>query len=129
MSALRILVIDHNAAFTASAVDFLNLRPGLKVVATAGDGEWGLLEAHVLHVDIVLVDLELYGLSGLETIRRLRALLPDAGIIAVALNNQNSHQQAALLAGADSFVAKARFTQDVPAAIHRVTASYGLVPT
>ncbi len=129
MSPINILMIDHHAAFTAGTIAFLTLHPELKVVATAHDGEWGLLEAQVLRVDIVLVDLELHGFTGLETIRRLRALLPAAGIIALSLNDQNSHQQAALLAGADSFVSKARMTEDLPATIHRVGESYGLAPT
>ncbi len=129
MSPIKILMIDHHAAFTASVVDFLTLYPELKVVAIAHDAEWGMLEAQVLGVDMILVDLELRGLSGLETIRRLRALHPTAGIIALSINEPSGRQQAALLAGADGFVSKADMPEDLLAALHRVGSSYGFIPT
>jgi two-component system nitrate/nitrite response regulator NarL len=119
MSLIRILLIDHQPAFVARTIDFLKWQPHLKVVATANDANWGLLEAQVLQIDLVLVDLELRGLGGLETIRRLRALLPVAGIIALAANDQNGHEQA-LAAGAEGFVFKSRVAEDLLGVITQV---------
>jgi len=60
------------------------------------------------------------GLSGLETIPRLRAMLPEVSIIALTLLDAKVYRQAALAAGADDFVPKANLSTDLLPAIRRV---------
>jgi DNA-binding NarL/FixJ family response regulator len=76
-----------------------------------------------LKPDLVLIDLNMDDLSGLEAIPRLRALLPEARIIALTMMEASSHRQAALDAGADEFVTKARMETDLLPSIEQVMQS------
>jgi DNA-binding NarL/FixJ family response regulator len=120
MSPIRVLLIDHHKAFTTSTIAFLKLHPDLKVVATANDGDMGLLEAEMLRLDVILVGLDFDGSAGLQTIRRLRTIAPEAGIIALSLNDQNAYRQAALAAGANGFVPKVRVVEELVLTIQQV---------
>jgi DNA-binding NarL/FixJ family response regulator len=120
MSPIRVLLIDHHKAFTTSTIAFLKLHPDLKVVATANDGDMGLLEAEMLRLDVILVGLDFDGSAGLQTIRSLRTIVPEAGIIALSLNDQNAYRQAALAAGADGFVPKVRVVEELVLTIQHV---------
>ncbi len=127
MPPINILLIDQHTAFLASAVAFLRLHLELKMVATAHNGETGLRTAFELQPDLILVGLELYDFAGLGIIRQLRASLPTAAIIALSLNGHDSHQQEALLAGADGFASKARILEDLLVTIQRVGQARGLL--
>ena len=120
MLPAKILLINRHAAFTAGLVAYLSLHAELKVVATAKDGERGLRAAEALWLDVILVDLDPRVISGLPTIRHLRALRPATGIIALSVYDQDGYQRAALLAGADGFVAKTRVHEDLVPTIQRV---------
>jgi DNA-binding NarL/FixJ family response regulator len=89
-------------------------------VGAAGGGEEALALAQDLEPHIVLIDLAMPGLSGLETIPHLRAMLPEVGIIALTMLDTNSYWQAALAAGANDFVPKASLDTDLLPAIRRV---------
>ncbi len=120
MPPISIVIIDDHAAFATSVECFLTVQPQLTVVAIAADGELGLAQAQRLRPDIALIDLELAGFTGLETIRRLRASLPAMGIIALSLRDQDVYWPAASAAGADDFVSKTRIIEELPAVIQQV---------
>jgi DNA-binding NarL/FixJ family response regulator len=120
MSATTILLVDDNPAFRRIAARFLQLLPEVMVVDTASGGRDGLARAQALRPDVVLMDLHMNDLPGLEAIPRLRACLPEVGIIALTLMETSGYREAALAAGADEFVAKARMDTDLLPAIHRV---------
>ena len=122
MSPISVLVVDDNPTFLRILINFLREQNhnGLVVVAAAGGGEEALAKAQALQPRVVLLDLRMPGLSGLETIPRLRCTLPDVAIIALTLQESNGYRQAALAAGADEFVSKATLTTDLLPAIRRV---------
>lgn len=95
------------------------------VVGAAGGGEKGLIQAQEQRPDIVLLDLRMPGLSGLETIPLLRSMLPDVGIIALTLWRANGYREAALAAGADDFLSKFVLNTDLLPAIRPVAQSKG----
>ena len=74
----------------------------------------------MLRLDVILVGLDFDGSAGLQTIRRLRTIAPEAGIIALSLNDQNAYRQAALAAGADGFVPKVRVVEELVLTIQQV---------
>jgi DNA-binding NarL/FixJ family response regulator len=117
---IRVLLVDDHEPFLRVATDFLQRHHELVVVGTAREGEEALAQAQALHPQIILLDLNMPGLNGLETIPRLRVMLPEAGIIALTLLDVNIYRKPALAAGADDFVAKASLTTDLLPAIRRV---------
>ena len=114
---IRVLLVDDNEDFRRAATDFLQRQCELTVIG-AIRGKKALAQAQYLQPQVVLIGLDR---PGLETISRLRKVLPGAGIIALTLLNDNAYRQAALAAGADDLVRKAELPIDLLPAIRRVT--------
>ena len=117
---IRVLLVDDHEAFLRVATEFLQRHEDLVVVGTARGGKEALAQAQELRPEVILVDLNMPGMNGMETIPRLRVMLPQAGIIALTLLDVNTYRRPALAAGADDFVAKANLTTDLLPAIRRV---------
>ncbi len=120
MKPISVLLVDDNPAFLRIVTRFLKAHDDVMVVGAAGGGEEALILTQDLQPDIVLIDLAMPGLSGLETIPRLRAVLPEVGIIALTVLDIDSYRQAALAAGVNDFVPKASLNTDLLPAIRRV---------
>lgn len=80
--------------------------PGLEVSAVAGDGASGVDAALALQVDIVLMDLAMRGLSGIDATRKLTAAAPHIGIIAMTMLEDDDMIVQALRAGARGYLVK-----------------------
>jgi DNA-binding NarL/FixJ family response regulator len=120
MEPITILLVDDNPIFLRLAAGYLEHFNELMVVATANNGEDGLAKAADLRPQIVLLDLAMPGLSGLEVIPRLRAILPEVSIIILTGHSLAGYEQAALAAGAAEFVPKADMSDKLLPAIGRV---------
>lgn len=121
MNKIRILLVDDSIIFLDIAAGFLADHENLIVVGTAQNGNEALSLAGNLHPDVVLLDVNMPGLSGFETTPRLRQILPEAGIIILSFQNSDSYREAALVAGADDFIPKDTLTYSLIPAIHRVS--------
>jgi DNA-binding NarL/FixJ family response regulator len=119
-SKIRILLVDDNQTFLDVLTEFLQRQHELVVVGAALSGEEALAQAKDLRPQVVLIDLEMPGLTGLKTIPHLRAMLPAAGIVALAMLNDSVYRQAALAAGADDFALKSTLVADLLPTIQRV---------
>jgi two-component system nitrate/nitrite response regulator NarL len=122
-SKISVLLVDDHEAFLRVATEFLQRHDELAIVGAARGGEEALTLAQDLRPQVILIDLNMPGLSGLETIARLRAMLPEVSIIALTLLDPKAYRQAALAAGADDFVPKANLSTDLLPAIQRVVGS------
>ena len=122
MRPVSVLLVDDKSTFLGIATRFLQEehRDEVAVVGVADGGEEALVEAQLLQPQVILIDLNMPGVSGLEAIPRLREALPDAGIIALTLLDAEVYRQAALAAGADDFVSKVKMVADLLPAIRRV---------
>jgi len=115
---IRVLLVDDNEPFLRVATDFLRRHDELTVVGAICGGEEALAQVQDLGPQVILIGLDK---PGLETISRLRNILPGVGIIALTLLEGNTYRQAAMAAGADDLVPKAELTTDLLPAIRRVT--------
>jgi two-component system NarL family response regulator len=118
---IRVLLVDDNEPFRRAATDFLQRQHELIVVGVTCGGEEALTQAQDLGPQVILIGLDMPGMTGLEMITRLRNVLPGAGIIALSLLEGNAYRQAALAAGADDLVRKAELITKLLPAIRRVT--------
>ena len=105
-SAIRVLLVDDNVSFLAVLTSFLLTAPQLEVVGQAFSGEEGLVQAVRLQPDLILLDLSLPDISGLEVARRLGTQLNAPKIIILTLHNSHEYRLAAQAAGAADFVLK-----------------------
>jgi DNA-binding NarL/FixJ family response regulator len=120
MGNVSILLVDDNPIFLHCAKRFLQKQQDVIVVGTVSGGKWAIDLARNLEPDVALIDLSMSDLPGLELIPKLRAQLPRLGIIALTLFDTDDYRQAALAAGADSFISKNTMNTDLMPAIQRI---------
>ena len=114
MNRARLLLADDHEEFLA--VEARLLEPEFEVVATARDGQTALEEAARLGPDVLILDLAMPVLDGLETTRRLRAAGSGMKIVLLTVHVDPDYARAGLAAGASGYVAKSRLASDlVPA--------------
>ena len=125
MGSTTVLLVDDSATFRNVARRFLEEHSNdeVRVVGAVARAEDALAEAARLRPHVVLVDLHLEGLSGLDAIPRLRRLLPGAGLIALSLLDGREYREAVLEAGGNDFVSKHTMADDLLPAIRRAMAA------
>ncbi|MBK1716752.1 two-component system response regulator NarL [Thiocystis violacea] len=110
----RVLVIDDHPLFRKGVADLIAMEPELRLVGEAADGAAGLDLAHELQPDLILLDLDMKGLDGIETLKRLRADESlDARILMLTVSDTESDVVAALRAGADGYLLKDMEPEDI----------------
>lgn len=117
---VSVLLVDDNSTFRAVAARFIKTLPGLTLIGTASEALVGLSLAIEICPDLVLVDLRMKDLSGLELIAILRQRLPKVRIIALSLQDPQAFRPFSLAAGANEFVDKATMFTDLLPVIERV---------
>ncbi|HEY2987580.1 MAG TPA: response regulator transcription factor [Candidatus Binatia bacterium] len=120
MKPISILLVDDSAVFLRTAKLFLEQLDGVEVVGTAYGGESGLRESLCLRPDIILMDLNMPDLHGLEVIPKLREALPATCIIALSMLDEDGFRRVSFAAGAHEFISKATMHADLPSAIFRL---------
>ncbi len=120
MKPISVLLVDDNPTFLRIAAQFLEANDDISVIGTADGGERALERAQALHPHIILIDLAMPGMTGLQAIPRLRNLLPDVRIIALTVMDTQSFRQAALTAGADIFIPKAMMRSELLPAVRKL---------
>lgn len=119
MSPISVLIVDNNPIFLGAATQFLNQQDPdrVTVAGTATDGETAITLVQALQPEVVLLDLSMPGLSGLETLPLLKDAMPNVIVIILTLLDTAEYRQAALSAGADAFVPKAVLSTELMPAI------------
>ena len=112
---MRVLLIDDHALVRRGIGELLQSR-GLQVVASVGSGEEGVRRARELFPDVILLDVKMPGMSGIETIERLRASGVRAPVVMLTMSRDDADLGAALRAGAQGYLLKDMEPEDlVPA--------------
>ncbi len=104
--SIRILIVDDHAVVRQGLRMFLGLDPELEVVGEAGNGADGLALARSLHPGVVLMDLLMPVMGGIEAIRQLRAELPETEVIAMTSVLEDAAVVGAVRAGAIGYLLK-----------------------
>jgi len=105
-SSVRILVVDDFEPWRQQVCSILQIRPELRVVAETADGLEAVQKAKELQPDLVLLDIGLPNLNGLEAANRIRQVAPGARILFLTQNNDKDMVRAALSSGAQGYVLK-----------------------
>jgi len=110
---MRILIIDDSEAVRRGVARLLAGEQGWLVCGEARDGLEGIQKARQLFPDLVLLDVSMPGLSGLETARILRKELCDVKILILSQQDTGPLLQQAVRAGAQGCVDKSRLSPDL----------------
>jgi len=108
MSLIRVLVVEDFEPFRQFIVSTLGKSRDLQVVGEVSDGLEGVRKAEELQPDLILLDIGLPGLNGLDAARQIRKLSPESKIIFVSQESSPDIVQEALSLGALGYVIKAR---------------------
>ena len=103
---IRILLVDDHPLMRRGMRDLLAMEDDLQPVGEAGTGEEALRLVDELDPDLILLDLNMPGMDGLETLQRLREAKVDARIILFTVSDDQSHVLEALRQGADGYLLK-----------------------
>ena len=103
---IRILLVDDHSLFRSGVRQLLQREADLDVVAEAADGIEGLKRAKEFHPDVILLDLNMPGLSGLETLQLLVQDVPTAAIIILTVSEEADELGQALRDGARGYLIK-----------------------
>jgi DNA-binding NarL/FixJ family response regulator len=113
MDSVRILLADDHEPFRKSVRTFIEKQPNWQVCGEAADGVEAIEKAQELLPHIVLMDVSMPRLDGLQATRAIREKLPSAAIIIVSQNDPNVLSRQSAEVGAFSFVTKSNVAQDL----------------
>jgi DNA-binding NarL/FixJ family response regulator len=119
---VRILVVDDHSVVRDGLAVLLDRNDDMRIVGSAGSGEEAILAAHRLRPDVIIMDLVLPALSGIDATRQIVSELPGTRIIALSACHTSEHVYRALRAGACGYVLKKSAGSELVSAIKAVTA-------
>lgn len=111
--SIRVLMIDDHPLFRHGVRQLLELEPGYEVVGEAASGKEGIECARRLDPDLILLDLNMKGMDGLETLRTMRDLGIGARIIVLTVSNSADDLVACIRAGSDGYILKDNEPEDI----------------
>jgi DNA-binding NarL/FixJ family response regulator len=113
MRELKVLLVDDHAGFISAAVRHLRRLPWLTVVGSAGNGVEAIAQCEILRPDVVLMDLAMPEMGGLQATRLIKAQDNPPYIVIASHFDDGEHRDHALRAGADAFVSKLAYIHEV----------------
>jgi two-component system nitrate/nitrite response regulator NarL len=102
---MRVLLIDDHALVRKGIEELLQSR-GVQVVASVGSGEEGVRRARELSTDLILLDVKMPGMNGIETLKQLRANGVSAPVVMLTMSREDADLSAALRGGARGYLLK-----------------------
>ena len=117
---MRLLLVDDDIRFRETVRALLAQRDEAVILGEAGDGEEAYRLAGALRPDVVLMDLTMPRVNGLEATRRLKATWPDLAVVIITVHDDEVYRRTALAAGAEAFLVKKTLGIDLWPTLERV---------
>jgi DNA-binding NarL/FixJ family response regulator len=117
-AAVRVMVVDDHPVVRSGLAALISADPSLELAASVASGEQALVQVTEPGIDVVLMDLQLGGIDGVETTRRLLAIAPEIAVVVLTTSGDPDDILRAFDAGARGYVLKDARPEDLLAAIH-----------
>ena len=112
-----ILIIDDHPLFRKGVVQLIAMAPHLEVVGEVSNGELGVAMAKTLDPDLILLDLHMTGMGGIETLKAIRDADLDCRVVILTVSDNADDLVAAIRSGADGYLLKDMEPEDLLTAI------------
>jgi NarL family two-component system response regulator LiaR len=119
---ISVLLVDDHAVVRSGVRAFLVTQPDLSVVGEAGSGEEALRMAAESIPDVILMDLIMPGMDGVEATRRVKQISPRSQVVVLTSYHEDEHIFPALKAGALSYILKDISAEELAAAVRKAAA-------
>lgn len=103
---IKLLIVDDNVGFCTRVREFLSSEPDIDIVGVAADGVDALLQARALRPDVVLMDVRMREVSGLDATEMLKSEMPNIKVIILSQFDLQAYRDAASAMGASAYVVK-----------------------
>lgn len=123
MTPITVLIADDIAATREDIKRLLYFEEDIEVVGEAGDGEEAVILASELKPDVVLMDVNMPRVDGIEATERISVNVPQCAIIIISIQGEQEYLRRAMAAGARDYLVKPFSAQDLAKAIYRVSES------
>jgi DNA-binding NarL/FixJ family response regulator len=124
--ALRIVLVDDHPVVRAGLRALIGTIDDLEVVGEASDGEAAVREVQLLRPDVVLMDVRMPGVDGVEATRRIRAAAPETAVLVLTMYDDDATVFTAMQAGARGYLLKGAEQDEITAAIKAVVAGQAI---
>ncbi|MFZ4795817.1 MAG: response regulator [Blastocatellia bacterium] len=120
-----VLLVDDHAVVRQGFRMILSAEPDFEVIGEAANGREAIAQAELLYPDIVLMDVSMPELNGIEATRRIVAISPRTRILALSMHRDSVYVREILRAGASGYLLKEAGDQDLLAAVRAVAQGQG----
>ena len=118
VESMRVLVVDDHQAFRHALTSALSLVDDIEVAGQAGGGLAACQEAEELDPDVIIMDLSMPDLSGIDAMKRIHERRPDLPVVILTAHADDGTEREAREAGASGFVAKGTGLRDLVVVLH-----------
>ncbi|MDR7483958.1 MAG: response regulator transcription factor [Armatimonadota bacterium] len=113
MKKIRVLIADDHAIVREGVRMILSAHPEIQVVGEAGTGEQAVAMAQTLRPDVVIMDISMPGMNGIEATQQIRARVPETSVLALTMHEDDHYVFQLLRAGASGYVLKRAAATDL----------------
>lgn len=120
MNTIRVMLVDDHDIVRTGLKSFLDTQEGLQVVAEASSGVEALERTREADPGVIVMDITMPEMDGMEATRRLKAAYPDCKILALTVHDDKQYLFEMMLAGASGYITKHAVAEELVAAIRSV---------
>ena len=118
---IRVLVVDDHAVVREGLKRIFAETPDISVEGEAGDGRTALERVGTGHYDVVVLDISMPGMSGLDLLKQLKSLKPELPVLMLSIHPEEQYGARTLVAGASGFLTKESAPDELISAVRRVS--------
>ncbi|MEW6092725.1 MAG: response regulator transcription factor [Chloroflexota bacterium] len=120
MKKIRLMLVDDHDVVRAGLKSFLQTQEDFEVVAEAGNGEDAIKQAVSFRPDVILMDITMPGMDGMQATRQLRVLCPECFVLALTVHDDKQYFIQMLAEGASGYITKQAAADELVAAIRTI---------
>jgi len=120
MKKIRLMLVDDHDVVRAGLKSFLQTQEDFDVVAEAGNGEDAIKQAVAFRPDVILMDITMPGMDGMQATRQLRVLCPESFVLALTVHDDKQYFIQMLAEGASGYITKQAAADELVAAVRTI---------